>query len=76
MPARMSVSGISGAIAGGLRGELRAGLLQQAFRDAGIASEATERGFEQAKELGRSVTRAGLEAAKAEMLGTLIDVVA
>ena len=76
----MSIAPVSGsgldAVAAGVRGELKAAVLRRALDDAGILNENLARGFDAAGEVARSLTEAGLAAAEAEMVGTLVDVLA
>ncbi len=74
----MQASGISGssfaAIGGGVRGELKANLLREAFDDAGVLDANLAEGFRAVESLAHQVTKAGLAQARHDLVGELIDV--
>ena len=71
-----SSSSSIGAIAGGVRHELKAMVMRRALEDAGVLDENLARGFDAVEALARSTTRAGVEALRADTVGALIDVLA
>ncbi len=74
----MHVSGIWGssfaAIGGGVRGELKAKVLAEAFDSAGVLDANLAEGLRAVESLAHQVTEAGLAQAKHDLVGELIDV--
>ena len=73
----MHVSGISSssyaAIGAGVRTQLRAEVLSSAFVDAGILDKTLADGLKALQAEAESLTSAGIQAAKLDLTGSLID---
>jgi hypothetical protein len=65
-----------GAIAGGLRGQLDAGMLRTVLDQAGIADQGLAGAIDALERSARDVTVAGVAALEHDTVGRLIDVMA
>ncbi|MHC5113371.1 MAG: hypothetical protein ACYTGP_02955 [Planctomycetota bacterium] len=69
-------SGSAAAMLAGVRTELRAETMRQAFGSAEVLDANLAEGLDALSDAARSLTRAGHEALRSDVVGTLIDILA